>query len=186
MAGRRWTQEEMAYLEDHIDTYPVAIIAKRLGRSFDAVNLKLARMGLSGFEKSTDMLTMNQVCIALGVESRTVKKKWVDKGLKIIRRGNYLLIRQEVLLKYLKNHPEDWNARNVTDDSLFYCQSWYKEKQKNDKEESYHWKSTEVSHLKYLRHQGFSIREIAEQMNRSESSIKYKLYYGNRKEKKDA
>lgn len=32
------------------------------------------------------------------------------------------------------------------------------------------------SQMKMLRKQGFTIREIAEKMNRSESSIKYKLY----------
>lgn len=35
---------------------------------------------------------------------------------------------------------------------------------------------TEVSQMKMFRKQGFTIREIAEKMNRSESSIKYKLY----------
>lgn len=38
------------------------------------------------------------------------------------------------------------------------------------------WTQTEVSQMKMLRKQGFTIREIAEKMNRSESSIKYKLY----------
>lgn len=40
----------------------------------------------------------------------------------------------------------------------------------------YNWTQTEVSQMKMLRKQGFTIREIAEKMNRSESSIKYKLY----------
>ena len=99
MAGRRWTREELQTLEDMIGTYTVASIAKKLGRSFDAVNIKLNRMGLVGFEKSTDLLTMNQVCLMLGVQSRTVKKKWRDKGLRIMRKGNYLAIRQEELIK---------------------------------------------------------------------------------------
>lgn len=38
------------------------------------------------------------------------------------------------------------------------------------------WTQTEVSQMKMLRKQGFTIREISEKMNRSESSIKYKLY----------
>lgn len=42
--------------------------------------------------------------------------------------------------------------------------------------EPYNWTQTEVSQMKMLRKQGFTIREIAEKMNRSESSIKYKLY----------
>lgn len=183
MAGQAWTQEEMDYLENSIDTFTVATIAKKLGRSFDSVNLKLNRMGLSGFEKSTDLLTMNQLCLTLGVQSRTVKKKWVSKGLRIMRKGNYLVVRQENLLDYLKKHPEDWNATKVTNDSLFYGLPWYKEKLKNDKEESYYWTEYEMAQLRLLRYQGYSIREIAEQMNRSESSVKYKLYRNKEEQK---
>lgn len=176
MAGRRWTREELQALEDMIGTYTVASIAKKLGRSFDAVNIKLNRMGLVGFEKSTDLLTMNQVCLMLGVQSRTVKKKWQDKGLRIMRKGNYLAIRQEELIKYLKNHPEDWSAADVIDDSLIMAYPWYKEKKRTDTRSQYHWTPDELSKLKHLRYQGYSIREIAQQMGRSESSIKYKLY----------
>ena len=50
------------------------------------------------------------------------------------------------------------------------------EKRKNDISHKYNWTQTEVSQMKMLRKQGFTIREIAEKMNRSESSIKYKLY----------
>ena len=53
---------------------------------------------------------------------------------------------------------------------------WFKEKRKNDISHKYNWTQTEVSQMKMLRKQGFTIREIAEKMNRSESSIKYKLY----------
>ena len=176
MAGRRWTQEELQILEDMISTYTVASIAKKLGRSFAAVNLKLNRMGMAGFEKSTDRLTMNQVCLMIGVQSRTVKKKWKDKGLRIIRKGNYLTVRQEDLICYLKDHPEDWSAANIPDDSLIMAFPWYKEKKKQDSKRQYYWTPEELSKLKYLRYQGYSIREIAEQMGRSESSIKYKLY----------
>ena len=38
------------------------------------------------------------------------------------------------------------------------------------------WFRRQVSRMKMLRKQGFTIREIAEKMDRSESSIKYKLY----------
>lgn len=181
MAGRVWTQEELEALENMAGTYTVATIAKRLGRSFDATNIKLNRMGLSGFEKSTDLLTMNQVCLMLGVQSRTVKKKWKNKGLRIMRKGNYLTIRQESLIKYLRDHPEDWNATNVTDDSLIMSYSWYKAKKREDAKEKYFWSQEDISQLKRLRYKGYSIREIAEIMNRSESSIKYKLYCKNRR-----
>lgn len=176
MAGRRWTQEELQTLEDMIGTFTVETIARRLGRSFDAVNIKLNRMGLVGFEKSTDLLTMNQVCQMLGVQSRTVKGKWQRKGLRVMRKGNYVVVKQPELIKYLKNHPEDWNAANIPDDSLLMGYSWYKEKRQTDKKTRYFWTPDEESKLRFLRYQGYSIREISEQMGRSESSIKYKIY----------
>lgn len=46
----------------------------------------------------------------------------------------------------------------------------------NDISHKYNWTQAEVSRMKMLRKQGFTIREIAEKMDRSESSIKYKLY----------
>jgi transposase len=59
---------------------------------------------------------------------------------------------------------------------------WYKEKKKQDSKVNYYWTDEEASRLKLLRYQGYSIPEIAKQMGRSESSIKYKLYvYGRRK-----
>lgn len=176
MGGRRWTNDEIQTLEDMSGTYTVATIARRLGRSFDSVNLKMNRLGILGFGKSTDLLTMNQLCIMLGVEPRTVKKKWADKGLRIFRKGNYIVVRQEDLIRYLKQHPEDWNAANIPDDTLIMGYTWYKEKKHQDIPTSYYWKTSEKSRLQLLRKQGYSIREIAEKMGRSESSIKYKLY----------
>ena len=77
---------------------------------------------------------------------------------------------------YLKQHPEDWNAANIPDDTLIMGYAWYKEKKRQDIPTSYYWKTSEKSRLQLLRKQGYSIREIAEKMGRSESSIKYKLY----------
>ena len=149
MGGRRWTNDEIQTLEDMSGTYTVATIARRLGRSFDSVNLKMNRLGILGFEKSTDL---------------------------IFRKGNYIVVRQEDLIRYLKQHPEDWNAANIPDDTLIMGYTWYKEKKHQDIPTSYYWKTSEKSRLQLLRKQGYSIREIAEKMGRSESSIKYKLY----------
>lgn len=176
MGGRRWTQEELQTLEELIGTFTVEKIAKRLGRSFDAVNIKLNRMGLEGFEKSTDLLTLNQVSQMLGIQNRTLKGKWQSKGLRIISKGNYKVVKQPDLIRYLKNHPEDWNAANIPDDSLIMSFPWYKEKKQTDVKTRYYWTPEEESKLKFLRYKGYSVREIAEEMGRSESSIKYKLY----------
>lgn len=178
MGGRHWTAEELQTLEDMIGNYTVASIARKLGRSFDAVNIKLNRMGLSGFEKSTEFLTMNQVRRMFSVEHKTVSKTWRNKGLHFMKKGNYLVCRQEDLIKFLEANPDVWNAAKVTDDSLIMSYPWYKEKKKRDAKKPYFWTPEEVSKLYLLFYQGYTIREIAKRMGRTESSIKSKLSYG--------
>lgn len=124
---------------------------------------------------NTDMLTRNTLSRILGVENRTLQY-WERKGLKSVRKNPYVMYRQQDIIRYMEEHPEDWNAARVTDDTLFMQYPWFKEKRKNDISHKYNWTQTEVSQMKMLRKHGFTIREIAEKMNRSESSIKYKLY----------
>lgn len=157
MGGRAWSQEELIRLEELTETYPLATVARKLNRSENAVFLKRQRTGIGGFMANTDMLTRNTLSRILGVENRTLQY-WERKGLKSVRKNPYVMYRQQDIIRYMKEHPEDWNAARVTDDTLFI------------------WTQTEVSQMKMLRKQGFTIREIAEKMNRSESSIKYKLY----------
>ena len=148
MGGRAWSQEELIQLEELTETYPLATVARKLNRSENAVFLK---------------------------RHRTIQY-WERKGLKSVRKKPYVMYRQQDIIRYMKEHPEDWNAARVTDDTLFMQYHWFKEKRKNDISHKYNWTQTEVSQMKMLRKQGFTIREIAEKMNRSESSIKYKLY----------
>lgn len=175
MGGRAWSQEELIRLEELTEKYPLATVARKLNRSENAVFLKRQRTGIGGFMANTDMLTRNTLSRILGVENRTIQY-WERKGLKSVRKKPYVMYRQQDIIRYMKEHPEDWNAARITDDSLFMGYGWYKEKRRADKPNRYNWTESEVSWMKTLRRQGFTIREIAEKMNRSESSIKYKMY----------
>ena len=175
MGGRAWSQEELVQLEELTEKYPLATVARKLNRSENAVFLKRQRLGIGGLRDNSDMLTRNTLSRILGVENRTIQY-WERKGLKSVRKKPYVMYRQQDIIRYMEEHPEDWNAARVTDDTLFMQYPWFKEKRKNDISHKYNWTQTEVSQMKMLRKQGFTIREIAEKMNRSESSIKYKLY----------
>lgn len=76
---------------------------------------------------NTDMLTRNTVSKILGIENRTLQY-WERKGLKSYRKRPYVMYRQEDIIKYMREHPEDWNAARVTDDTMFMRYDWYKEK----------------------------------------------------------
>ena len=175
MGGRKWTDEELVLLEELTEKYPLETVARRLNRTKEAVFLKRQRIGIGGYMANTDMLTRNTVSKILGIENRTLQY-WERKGLKSYRKRPYVMYRQEDIIKYMREQPEDWNAARVTDDTMFMRYDWYKEKRKNDISRRYNWTGTEVRRMQRLRHEGYSIREIAEIMNRSESSIKYKLY----------
>lgn len=175
MGGRAWSQEDLIRLEELTEKYPLATVARILNRSENAVFLKRQRLGIGGFRDNTDMLTRNTLAQILGVENRTIQY-WERKGLRSVRKKPYVMYRHQDILKYMREHPEDWNTARVTDDTLFMQYPWFKEKRKNDVSHKYNWTQAEVSRMRSLRHEGFTIREIAEKMNRSESSIKYKLY----------
>ena len=160
MGGRKWTDKELVLLEELTEKYPLETVARRLNRTKEAVFLKRQRIGIGGYMANTDMLTRNTVSKILGIENRTLQY-WERKGLKSYRKRPYVMYRQEA---------------RVTDDTMFMRYDWYKEKRKNDISRRYNWTGTEVRRMQHLRHEGYSIREIAEMMNRSESSIKYKLY----------
>lgn len=181
MGGRAWTQDEIILLEDLTEKYPLSTVARKLNRSENAVFLKRQRLGIGGYRDNTDMLTRNTLSKILGIENRTLQY-WERKGLKSIRKRPYVMYRQQDIIRYMRDHPEDWNAARVTDDTLFMQYSWYKEKRKADMPHKYNWTQAEVDWMNMLRHKGYTIREIAETMNRSESSIKYKMY---RREKGD-
>lgn len=175
MGGRLWSQEEVELLEEMTEKYPLSTVARKLNRSENAVFIKQQRLGIGGLRANADMLTRNTLSRILGIENRTIQR-WERRGLKSVRKKPYVMYRQQDIIRYMKEHPEDWNAARITDDSLFMGYDWYKEKRRTDKPNRYNWTEAEVSWMKTLRRQGFTIREIAEKMNRSESSIKYKLY----------
>lgn len=175
-----WTAEEEEFLEEKIGTFTAAQIARRLGRSFSSVNMKLSRMGIGGFRQSTDMLTMNTLHEILGVEARTVKKKWAARGLRIYRKGNYLCIKQEELLPFLRKNQDIWNAAAIPDDTIFCGCSWYRQKKAADTKKRYFWTREEEAKLRHLRKEGCTVPEIASKMGRSECSVRCKLYGGRR------
>lgn len=170
MGAPAWTAKEISALEEMTAKYPLPTVARKLNRSVSAVFLKQQRLGIGGLRQNSDMITRNTLSKILGVENRTIKS-WEAKGLKSIKKKPYIMYRHRDIINYMRDHLEDWNAARITDDSLFMRFGWYHTK--------YNWTEREESKLKFLRHEGYTIREIAEKMNRSESSIKYKLYRRN-------
>lgn len=180
MGGRRWTEEELELLEDLATKVPNANIARRLGRSQHSVRVMLSRRGIAAFPFGSEGLTMHQVEMLIGISHRTLKGKWKRKGFHYQKRGIFLMVTQRELLAYMRKHPEDWNAARITDDTLFRRFEWYKRKKAADLgapgNPSRFWSQDEVNTLKIRYRQGRTMKDIAEELGRTETGVKNKLF----------
>lgn len=177
MAGRRWTPEEIAQMEELAAVFPTKQVAQKLGRSHAAVLNKMSRTGIQSYPAMSDALTLHQMQLLLGVEYKTVMNKWVSKGLKVRRKGMFRMVTQHEMLRYLKEHPEDWNAKKVTDEAIFTGCEWFEEKKKTDTLKARAWTPAEIATLKIRYRQGRPLRDVAAELGRSENGVKNKLLH---------
>lgn len=76
MPGKRWSKDEIAYLEQKWGVYSTKAIAKRLGRTTRAVRNKAWERGLPCASLSYDGITLHQLAIALQKDYSTLRK-WI-------------------------------------------------------------------------------------------------------------
>lgn len=73
--AKRWTPEELAYLQDSWGVYSIETIAKNLNRSINAVRLKAQRIGLGDPTLHFDGITVHQLSKALIIIGVPIKKE---------------------------------------------------------------------------------------------------------------
>lgn len=74
----RWSEEELARLEELIHRYSITQIAKKLKRSRNAVKIKATRLKM-GLRVRDGWFTKREACEILGVDHRKVQS-WIDSG----------------------------------------------------------------------------------------------------------
>jgi hypothetical protein len=76
----RWSQAEIRYLDEHLGVIPMEEIAANLGRSRNAIKMKMGRLGLDAPSKQPGYLTGNGVADALGVDIHAIIT-WHERGI---------------------------------------------------------------------------------------------------------
>ena len=88
--------------------------------------------------------------------------------------GNKNYATEEEILKYMKNHPDCYDARNA-DYYLFYRHKWFLEKLEKDRKKTVktkvRWTDYEKNRAKILKKRGLSYREIAEELGRTRKAV---------------
>lgn len=110
-----WTAQEIAYLEQSLHHVRLADMAKHLGRTTIAVQLKAKRLGL---RKTGEGYTMQSLCLGLGVDHHAVKR-WIEAGwLKASRRqseraNDIWFVSDEAIRAFVRAHPAEIDPRRV-------------------------------------------------------------------------
>lgn len=188
MARKEWTTEEADYLQDKWGVVSIKAIAKHLERSLNSVKLKAARLGLGDPRMNFDGITVSQLAKALGREYSIIKG-WINKyGMPAKRKifcqeSRVLIIGYDAFWKWAEGHKELLNLAKMEENLLGPEPSWVKVKRKADKARSQRtWQSTawdpkeDQRLLQLVRLPSITYPELAKQLNRSESSIRRRLY----------
>ena len=121
---RPWSAEDEAYVEASFHHTSVKTLARKLGRSPTAVQLKAKRLGLRKYDEGYTALSLAE---ALGVDPHWVMARIRSGKLRASRRhtertreqgGDSWLITDEAVVKFLRDHPYDIDLRKV--DSLWF------------------------------------------------------------------
>jgi hypothetical protein len=183
-AGRKWTQEEYDYLQDKWGTVSLKTIAKKLGRSENAVLIKVGKLGLGPFLENGEYVTFNQLLHALGIRGSYNYKNisWIqNRGFPIqtkkVRNSSFRVVRLEDWWKWAEENQNFLDFSRFEENALGIEPDWVKEKRKKDFElrQQYKrtpWTSIEDKQLERLINQyKYTYAEISKMMRRTEGAI---------------
>lgn len=182
--GRTWTKEELDYLQNNWGTVSVKTIAKKLGRSENAVLIKVGKLGLGPFLENGEYVTFNQLLHALGIRGSYNYKNisWIqNRGFPIqtkkVRNCSFRVVRLEDWWKWAEANQAFLDFSKFEENALGKEPDWVKEKRKRDfdlnqKYKKTPWTSIEDKQLERLVNQyKYTYSEISKIMRRTEGAI---------------
>lgn len=179
MKGKRWTKEEIEYLNKWWGKKDRIAIAKHLNKSVAAVKGQVNTQGLGSFLESNEYLNAVEVSKLLGVQESTIRK-WTSRGLPCKKFPMYVMFDEKDVLKFMQENPDSWDARKC-DYWYFQTFPWFREKLAKDRErKSYYyknWTDYELQRLQTMKRRGYTNRQIADELGRTKRSVVGKTSY---------
>ncbi len=183
--ARNWTPEEEAFLQENWGQTTVQGIAKHLGRTVNAVKVRVARMGLGPYLENGEYVTFHQFTLALGYggASDTYKlKSWVkNRGFPTHNKRRDKSVIRVVYLEefwaWAEKHRSFLDFSKMEPLALGAEPDWVAEQRKKDHtaysiQRKDPWTSEEESRLRMLLSQHkYSWSEICDMMHRSHGAI---------------
>ncbi|MDU2290794.1 hypothetical protein [uncultured Clostridium sp.] len=185
--GRRWSNEELEFLEDKWGVVSIPGIAKELKRPVGGIKVKAKRIGLDQHLYSGGKVTINLIIKNLGYSSYTwMIKQFTKYGCPIQRKKvnnrSFRVVDINEFWKWAKENQEILNFRNFEENSLGLEPKWVKEKRKHDKTDlkklnkNKLWTIEEEKLLlAKLKSYRYTCKELSQEFNRTEEAILKKI-----------
>lgn len=185
---KKWTQEELDFLEEKWGVLSKKLIAKKLNRSLNSVIVKAVRLGLGRYINARDEITLNLLINTLGYKNSYswVSKKFENhnipiKKMKIIDKSVKMVNINE-FWKWAEKNKKILNFADFEEGALGKEPLWVKEKRNIDKNSlnkinrNRLWTKYEeqllISKVKSMR---YTYEELSKEFNRTEGAIKSRL-----------
>lgn len=186
--GKEWTRKEEKYLIENWGMVSISTIAKKLGRSENAVIVRKDRLRLGAFLESGDYVTWNQLQHAIGCKggSSYKMKSWVaNRGFPIhtkrVNNNSFKIVYLDEWWIWAEKNRDLLDFSKFEENSLGLEPDWVKEKRKHDFEKSWKyinspWTKTEDDKLRHLlSKQKYNYDELSKIMRRTNGAIQRRI-----------
>jgi len=114
---RRWTPEDVQYLEESVGSISLTGMAKRLGRTPGSVRAKIEALQLS--RRVREGYTLSDLCLVFGVPADK-GRAWLRRGLLgTVHANGSLRVKAQAVDRFIREYPGEYDLRRVD-------QMWFK------------------------------------------------------------
>ena len=179
MGGKRWSKEDLNYLQDSWYHVSTKYIANKLKRTESSVSTMAYKLGLS-----TKMMyySVYEASLMLGVSKAKINRNIVQGKLKAYKDRTLhkrYSIKEEDLKEWMINNQDSWDSRKLTINFFNSNEEWFKAKVEKDKKKSIKkgktYTADEDKAIVYMYRHNYSTFEIAKQLGRDKKSIQNRL-----------
>lgn len=187
--GKNWTQAECELLSELWGQFSLPTIAKRMGRSENAILTKKSKLGLGSHLGASELISLNELFKALGVPHNYSyqRDKLEEQGLKVhrqkVRNNSFRMVDIGEFWVFAEKNRHLFDFSRMEPYSLGAEPEWVKAKRAEDfkrrravKPHNAKWTEAEDRELlRLLRQYKYTYPEIAERLHRSEGAIQRRV-----------
>ncbi len=184
----KWSAENLAYLEDSWGRLSLSTICKNLGRTENAVKLKVTRLGLGAFLENGEYVTFHQLLKCLGyygageyIMISWIKNRGFPLKTKRVNKCSFKVVYLEDFWKWLEENRDFVDISKFEKHALGAEPNWVEAQRKHDfnlrqKYKTTPWERDEDARLsKLIGEYKYTYLELSKILGRTSGAIQRRL-----------